>query len=106
MVYEHRVNYRNFNQFNFMQKPRYLEKIVRGFSNHRRIEIMALLDKMPELSVMEIADELGINFKTASEHIRRLALVGLVLKRNQGAAVRHALSPTGRIILKFLRTLE
>ena len=67
---------------------------------------MALLDKMPELSVMEIADELGINFKTASEHIRRLASAGLVLKRNQGAAVRHILSPTGRLILKFLRTLE
>ena len=102
----HIANNKKLIELIFMQKTRYLEKIVRGFSNHRRIEIMALLDKMPELSVMEIADELGINFKTASEHIRRLASASLVFKRNQGAAVRHALSPTGRIILKFLRTLE
>lgn len=89
-----------------MKKFRDLERVVRGFSNHRRIEILALLERAPELSVIEIADELGINFKTASEHIRRLAHAGLVLKRNEGAAVRHTLAPTGRSILKFLRTLE
>lgn len=89
-----------------MKRFRDLERIVRGFSNHRRIEILALLERAPELSVIETADELGINFKTASEHIRRLAHAGLVLKRNEGAAVRHALTPTGRSILKFLRTLE
>ena len=89
-----------------MKKFRDLERIVRGFSNHRRIEILTLLERAPELSVIEIAEELGINFKTASEHIRRLAHAGLVLKRNEGAAVRHALTPIGRSILKFLRTLE
>ena len=88
------------------RKTRELEKIVRGFSKHRRIEIMFLLNREPELSVIEIADELGINFKTASEHIRRLAQAGLVLKRNEGAAVRHVLSRLGAFTLKFLRTLE
>ena len=89
-----------------MKPPRHLERIVKGFSNHRRIEIMALLDKMPELSLFEIADTLKINFKTASEHARRLAIAGLVWKRNEGSAVRHVLSPAGKVILKFLRTLE
>lgn len=89
-----------------MKKYRELEKIVRGFSNHRRIEILELLQKMPELSVIEIADALGINMKTAAEHIRRLHQAGLVWKRNEAAAVRHALSPRGRVTLKFLRTLE
>jgi len=65
-----------------------------------------LISDSPELSVIEISEKLKINFKTASEHICRLAIAGLVLKRNQGAAVRHKLSPQGNSILKFLRTLE
>lgn len=83
-----------------------MERLVRGFSNHRRIEILYLLYKRPELSVEEISDALKINGKTASEHIRRLAIAGLVLKRNEGASVRHKLTSRGNLILKFLRTLE
>lgn len=89
-----------------MKQTRKLERIVRGFSNHRRIEILDLLERKPELSVIEIANELNINFKTASEHIRRLAIAGLVLKRSEGSAVRHCLSSLGKLTLKFLRTLE
>lgn len=82
------------------------ERIVKGCANHRRIEIMELLNELPELSVIEISDELNINFKTASEHIRRIALAGLVMKRSAGNAVRHKLTTRGLSILKFLRTLE
>jgi predicted transcriptional regulator len=85
---------------------RKLERVVRGFANHRRIEILELLREEPELSVVEIAERLGINFKTASEHIRRLAIAGLLLKRSDGASVRHKLTNCGLLILKFLRTLE
>lgn len=88
-----------------MKSFRELERMVRGFSNHRRIEIMALLSKRPELSVEQIAESLAINGKTASAHIQRLAIAGLVLKRNEAAAVRHKLTPRGTAILKFLRTL-
>ena len=89
-----------------MYTQRQLERITKGFSNHRRIQILTLLSGRPELSVGEIADKLKINLKTASEHIRRLAISGLVLKRNQGKNVRHKLSDRGVVILKFLRTLE
>lgn len=88
------------------KQTRHLERLVRGFSNHRRIEIMELLDKHPELSVAGIANKLKINFKTASEHIRRLAIAGIVLKRNDANEVRHRLTDRGLSILKFLRTLE
>ncbi|MEK7062508.1 MAG: winged helix-turn-helix domain-containing protein [Patescibacteria group bacterium] len=90
----------------YTKNTRQYERIVRGFSNHRRIEIMMLLFREPELSLIEISVELKINFKTASEHTRRLAIAGLVLKRNDANAVRHTLSPRGKIVLKFLRTLE
>ncbi|MDO8560604.1 MAG: winged helix-turn-helix domain-containing protein [bacterium] len=89
-----------------MQKPRHLERIVKGFSNHRRIEILQLLNKQPELSLFDIADTLGINTKTAHEHIRRLVIAGLVMKRSDGKAVRHALSEVGKTVFKFLTTLD
>ena len=89
-----------------MYDYRHLERIIKGFSNHRRIQIMDLLSAYPELSVTEITQKLKINLKTASEHIRRLAISGLVIKRNQAQNVRHKLSDRGAVILKFLRTLE
>jgi len=88
------------------KKFRYLEGIAKGFANHRRIEILATLAKTPELSLSEISDALGINLKTAGEHLRRLIIPGLVMKRNAGASVRHAVTPLGFNVLKFLRTLE
>ena len=89
-----------------MYDYRHLERIIKGSSNHRRIQIMDLLSAYPELSVTEITQKLKINLKTASEHIRRLAISGLVIKRNQAQNVRHKLSDRGAVILKFLRTLE
>ena len=89
-----------------MKKFRKLEAIVKGFSNHRRIEILALLEKAPNLSLSEIAETLNINFKTAAEHVRRLTIAGLVTKRNVGNSVHHVLAQVSHSILKFLRTLE
>ena len=85
---------------------RNMERITKGVANHRRIEILDLLFKKPELSVVDISGTLKINFKTASEHIRRLALSGLIMKRHQGNYVRHKLTSRGKSILKFLRILE
>ena len=83
-----------------------VERITKGVANHRRLAMMELLKKEPELSVDEIATSLKINFKTASEHVRRLAMSGLVLKRYEGNFVRHKLTYRGESILKFLRILE
>lgn len=89
-----------------MKKKRELERIVRGFANHRRIEILNLLAKHPELSVFEVSKILDIEYKTAAEHLRRLTIARLIMKRSDGVAIRHKLSPRGRNVLKFLRTLE
>jgi Mn-dependent DtxR family transcriptional regulator len=83
-----------------------LQGIVKGFANHRRIEIMDLLETNSGLSVTDISDRLKVNLKTISEHTRRLTSAGLVEKRYKGAAVLNTLTPLGLIILKFLRTLE
>lgn len=85
---------------------RQLERIVKGFSNHRRIQILETVYNNPELSLQSIATTLKINIKTASDHTRRLAIAGLVLKRNRANNVLHKVSPLGESILKFLRKLE
>lgn len=85
---------------------RQLERIVKGFANHRRIEMMELLSREPELSLSEVTGKLKINLKTGAEHLRRLALAGLVLKRSAGPNVRHRLTRQAESVLKFLRKLE
>lgn len=82
------------------------ERIVKGFANHRRIAILYLLERTPELSLEDIAEKLKINYKTASDHVRRLAIAGLLLKRHDFHVVRHKLTARAVLVLKFLRTLE
>ena len=86
--------------------PRQLEGIVKGFANHRRIGILFFLHRHPESSLEEICRGLRIQFKTGSEHVRRLAIAGLVLKRHDGPWVRHKLTDRAKRILTFLRMLE
>ena len=82
-----------------------LERLVKGFANHRRIEILELLERHPEMCVNEISEKLQIEMKTASEHLRRLAIAGLLLKRYEGREVRHAITEQARSILAFLDKL-
>lgn len=89
-----------------MLKIRALEQIVRGFSNHKRIEILNLLQEKPELSVSEVASELKITLKLASAHAKRLIMAGLIMKKSQGKNIRHKLTKRGENTLTFLRTLE
>ena len=84
---------------------RRLERIIKGFANHRRLEIMGLLKREPELSVEDIAERLNIGYQNASDHIRKLAIAGLVAKRNEGSSVRHKLTPRAESILVFCKRL-
>jgi len=83
-----------------------LERIVRGFSNYRRIQILELLAKKPDLSIFNISEELDVNFKTISAHASRLLNAGALSKKEDFTSVRHKLTPRGKAILMFLRTLE
>jgi DNA-binding transcriptional ArsR family regulator len=85
---------------------RKVERVVKGFASHRRLEMLALLKREPELSVEEIAEKLNIGYQNASDHMRKLAIAGLVMKRNEGNNVRHKLTPRGNSILVFCKTLE
>jgi predicted transcriptional regulator len=85
---------------------RELERIVKGFANHRRLQILELLNRSPELSVQEISENLKSDFKNISAHINKMAISGLLMKRNDIHSVRQKLTNRGIKVLKFVRTLE
>ncbi len=85
---------------------RKMERIVKGFANHRRIQILELLDKTPELSVVDISEQIKSEFKNVSAHINKMAIAGLLMKRSDGTSIRHKLTDRGKTILKFVRIIE
>ena len=85
---------------------RRLERLIKGFANHRRLQMLELLKREPELSVEEISERLNIGYTNASDHIRKMAIAGLLLKRNEGNNVRHKLTTLAESILVFCKRLE
>src|SRR3990167_10099090 len=83
-----------------------MERHLKGVANHRRIEILFLVADEEGISVEGISTNLRCNFKTISEHIRRLTQAGLVEKKYEGHTVRHRLSPYGRVFITFLKSFS
>ena len=87
-----------------MKTAKQLERYFKGAANHRRLEILRLIDKNNGISLEKIARELGCNIKTISEHTRRLVQAGLLNKKYQGREVAHSLSPYGKRFINFTKT--
>jgi len=85
-----------------MKTAKQLERHLKGIANHRRIEILRLVEKFEGITLEDIAEKLDGNIKTISEHARRLVQAGLVNKKYVGRSVAHSLSPYGRRIVKFI----
>lgn len=86
-----------------MKTAKQLEKHFKGISNHRRIDILILVSENPGITVDGISEHLNCNFKTISEHTRKLVHAGLLDKKYKGTAVAHSLSPYGIKVLDFLK---
>ena len=69
-------------------------RMTASLANHRRIEMIRLLQTRGDLCVEEVAIECGVQVSTASEHARRLHEAGLIKKKAEGRKVR--LFPTRR----------
>ena len=85
---------------------RVLERIVKGFASHRRLQILNLLKRDPGLSVLDISERLRTGYENTSDHVRKLAMTGLVIKYNEGPSVRHKLTPRAEAVLVFCKTLQ
>jgi len=89
-----------------MKNTKQLERHFKGIANYRRIDILLLISKWSGLSVDDISESLNCNFKTASEHTRRLVTAGLVQKEYRGRRVIHSLTLYGKQIIRFVRTFQ
>ncbi len=83
-----------------------LQLVVRGFSNRHRIRMLFLLENEPKLTVQELADKSAINFRTASEHTKKLRTAGLISKKYNNREVEHQLTPLGEQTLVSLQKLN
>ena len=86
-----------------MKTAKQLERYFKGAANHRRLDILRLLEKNSGSTLEEIAKVLGANIKTISEHTRRLVHAGLLDKKYQGRQVAHSLSPYGKRFVTFTK---
>lgn len=89
-----------------MDNKRQLEKIFKGVANHKRVEILFLIDKKPLISVLAISKQINSNYKSIAEHIRKMHLAKLIFKNSSGNQVCLTLSPLGKTVLQFCRKLE
>jgi len=87
-----------------MKTAKQLERYFKGAANHRRIDILRLVEKHEGITVDQIARSLGVDFKSISQHTQVLVQAGLLSKRYQGRQVAHFLSPYGRSFLRFMKT--
>jgi len=83
-----------------------MERHLKGIANHRRIEILLLIEKSGGLTLDNIIKNLDANPKTLGEHTRRLYNAGLVNKQYRGKFVEHTLSPYGKIFVSFLKSFQ
>lgn len=88
-----------------MKNSKQLERHLKGVANHRRIDILLLINKSDSIKLEDIAEILECNLKTIAGHTSKLVNAGLVNKRHQGLAVMHSLSPYGKIFVEFILKL-
>ena len=89
-----------------MKTAKQMERHFKGISNHHRINILLLVYKNPDITLDQITTELKSNFKTISEHTRRLVHAGLLNKTYQGRSVAHSLSPYGKKIIECIKIFQ
>ncbi len=83
-----------------------MERHLKGMANHYRIEILLLVAEKDGITLDDIIKIIGANAKTLGEHVRRLHGAGLINKKYRGRFVEHALSPYGKVFVRFLQSFR
>ena len=68
------------------------EKEMRALGNRRRLKILFSLKRRQSYCVLDIAEELGVSFKTASKHLQRLFASGLVTRKQIGGEMHYRMA--------------
>lgn len=84
----------------------FLEDVVKGFANKRRITILRLLARQPNLDVELISERLKISYTSTAAHLQKMHDAGLIDKEEDGYFVIHRLTARGKKVYLFLCRLE
>ena len=87
-----------------MKTAKQLERYFKGAANHRRLEILSIVNKNDGMTLNDISEILNCNIKTISGHTRRLVNAGLLNKKYQGQEVAHSISPYGKKFIEFMKS--
>lgn len=89
-----------------MKKVESLEVITKGFASKRRIAILRLLEKQPDVDVEHIAERIELGYQATAKHLHKLWRAELIDKYEDGYFVLHRITPRGKQVLNFLRRLR
>ena len=69
-----------------------LEKVLKALANERRLKILKLLKKNQELSVGEVAEEIGLSFRSTSRHLTLLYRAGVLEQERRANLVEYKIA--------------
>ncbi len=87
-----------------MKTGKQLERYFKGAANHHRLRILIFVNQNSGVTLEQISKKLDCNFKTISEHTKKLVQAGLLNKKYMGHTVEHSLSPYGKKFFEFMKS--
>jgi len=82
-----------------------IQTILKGGANHFRAHILITLLKQPGMTLEQINEKVGGDFKNISFHAAKLYTFDLVYKKRNGYHTQHYLSNEGILLARFVETL-
>ncbi len=80
-----------------------LERILKALANKRRLAILKYLKGGRRAAVGDIAEEIGLSFKSTSRHLSILTGAGVLKKEQEALTMWHELSlPRHVVVSKVL----
>jgi DNA-binding transcriptional ArsR family regulator len=69
-------------------------KILRVLANEKRLRIVKVLSRDKELPVFQIAERIGLSYKSTSRHLNRMAHLDILDPEGKGRSIEYRISST------------
>ena len=79
---------------------------LKMLGNKYRLNMLVLLSTNPGLTLDQINEKVGGDFKNISMHMTKLSKSGLVYKNHKGKYVLHSLTRYGTVAVKSFRLFQ
>ena len=79
--------------------------IFRALGNRYRLKIFLAVSKNPGITLDQINQIVGGEFRNISAHTKKLMHTGLIEKGYKGTYVQHQLTPLGKKVAKIVKRL-